>query len=76
LIPRRRYTRETGYIDGYDVINPIYCYEGAKFSFKNLFDKKDPVNLERSALILNRGWIPEDLKDKRSRPNEINTRKL
>jgi len=34
------------------------------------------VNIERAAIIVNRGWIPANLKDKRSRPNEINTRKL
>lgn len=61
---------------GYDVINPVYCYEGGKFSFKNLFNKEDPVQIERAALIVNRGWIPAEYKDKRSRPNEINSRKL
>ena len=24
--------------DGFDVINPLYCYEGGKISFKNLFN--------------------------------------
>jgi cytochrome oxidase assembly protein ShyY1 len=63
-------------VDGYNVINPLYCYEGGKFSFKNAFAKEDYVNIERAAIIVNRGWIPAHLKDKRSRPNEINTRKL
>jgi len=62
--------------NGYDVINPIYCYEGGKVSFKNTFQGKDNVKIERAALILNRGWIPAELKDKRSRPHEINSRKL
>lgn len=61
---------------GYDVINPIYCYEGGRFSLMKAVKKEDPVQIERAALIVNRGWIPEHLKDKRSRPNEINTRKL
>lgn len=62
--------------EGYDVINPVYCYEGGKISFKNMFDKKDPVSIDRAALIVNRGWIPAELKEKRSRPHEINTKKL
>lgn len=61
---------------GYDVINPVYCYEGGRFSFNSLFNKQDPITVERAALIINRGWIPIELKDKRSRPNEINSRKL
>lgn len=58
------------------MINPLYCYEGGKLSFKKVFAKEDPVNIERAAIIVNRGWIPAHLKDKRSRPNEINSRKL
>jgi hypothetical protein len=61
---------------GYMVVNPVYCYEGGKLSFKQAFAKEDPVNIERAALIVNRGWIPAEYKDKRSRPNEINTRRL
>jgi cytochrome oxidase assembly protein ShyY1 len=41
-----------------------------------LFAKEDPINIERAAIIVNRGWIPAGLKDKRSRPDEINTRRL
>lgn len=62
--------------EGFDVINPVYCYEGGKFSFKSAFAKEDPITIERAALVVNRGWIPAYLKDKRSRPNEINSRKL
>ena len=58
------------------MINPVYCYEGGKLSFKNLFAKEDPVLIERAAMIVNRGWIPAAYKDKRSRPNEVNSRKL
>jgi cytochrome oxidase assembly protein ShyY1 len=43
---------------------------------KKQFAKEDPISIDRSALILNRGWIPKELKDKRSRPNELNSRKL
>lgn len=58
------------------MINPVYCYEGGKFSFKDAFAKKDPISIDRAAMIVNRGWIPAQYKDKRSRPHEINTRKL
>lgn len=58
------------------MINPLYCYEGGRLSFKKAFKKEDPVSIERAAIIINRGWIPAHLKDKRSRPNELNTRKL
>ena len=34
------------------------------------------MSIERAALIVNRGWIPVELKEKRSRPNEINSKKL
>ena len=63
-------------MEGYDVINPLYCYEGGKISFRRAFAKEDPVSVERAALIINRGWIPKELKDKRSRPNELNSRRL
>lgn len=63
-------------VQGYDVINPLYCYEGGKTSFKELFAGNDGVKIERSAIIVNRGWIPERLKDKRKRPTEINSREL
>lgn len=62
--------------DGYDVISPLYCYEGGRFSLIRAVSKEDPVLVERAAFIVNRGWIPEYLKDKKSRPTEINTRKL
>lgn len=75
LIPQKKLVDGIKY-NGYMVVNPIYCYEGGKISFKNLFNKEDPVLIERAALIINRGWIPAEYKDKRSRPNEINTRKL
>merc|ERR1711935_1249826 len=62
--------------DGFDVINPLYCYEGGKTSFRELINGGDPVIVERAALIVNRGWIPAHLRDKRSRPDEVNSRKL
>jgi len=37
---------------------------------------KEPIILDRAAIIVNRGWIPYELKDKRSRPWERNSREL
>ena len=54
----------------------MYCYEGGRLSFKNAVEGKDPVSVERAAIIINRGWIPEELKDRRSRHYEVNSRKL
>ena len=34
------------------------------------------IEIERAAVIVNRGWIPYSLKDKRSRPWEQNSRDL
>lgn len=62
--------------DGYEVLNPLYCYEGGKVSFKDMFAEADPVKVERAGIVISRGWIPSSLKDKRSRPTEVNTRKL
>lgn len=45
-------------------------------SFEKLFNKKDPVQIDRAAIIVNRGWIPATLKNKADRPNEINSKKL
>ena len=39
LIPREKDGQA-----GYDVINPLYCYEGGKISFKNAFlQEGDPI---------------------------------
>ena len=38
LIPRRRYVNGQ-YMDGYDVINPIYCYEGGRINFSKMIGK-------------------------------------
>jgi cytochrome oxidase assembly protein ShyY1 len=73
LIPKDRVVNGVT-IKGFDVINPLYCYEGGKLSFKNAFSKKDPVKIERAAIIVNRGWIPAEYRDKRSRPEEVNSR--
>ena len=71
LIPKKRFGHH-----GFDVINPLYCYEGGRTSFRELVNGGDPVRIERAAMIVNRGWIPASLRDKRTRIHEINTRKL
>jgi hypothetical protein len=64
-------------VHGFDVINPLYCYESGRLSFKALFAKSpDLITLSRAAIILHRGWIPATFRDKRSRPTELNSREL
>jgi len=58
------------------VINPLYCYEGGRLNLKNAFDGKDPVQIKRAAVIVHRGWIPAEYRDKRSRPNDFNSSQL
>jgi hypothetical protein len=72
LIPRNKYIDGVKYED-FDIINPLYCYEGGKISLRAALNKKDPVSLERAAIIVNRGWIPAQYRDRRSRPAEQNT---
>ena len=43
---------------------------------KELIGDGDPVKIERAAIIVNRGWIPATLRDKKTRPNEVNSRQL
>ena len=76
LIPATRIDEFGNKQEGYNVINPLYCYEGGRLSFGRAFAKEDPISVDRAAIIVNRGWIPAELKDRRSRPNETNSRKL
>lgn len=75
LIPAVRYDEAGNKMNGYNVVNPLYCYEGGRINLEKAFAEKDPISIDRSAIIINRGWIPAELKDKRSRP-ELNSRKL
>ena len=75
LIPRKK-TYDGVTYDGFDVINPLYCYEGGKISLRAALAKENPISIERAAIIVNRGWIPAEYRDKRSRPDEQNTTKL
>lgn len=63
--------------DGYIIINPLYCFDGGRNSWKKIIgEEKDSITTERAAVIVNRGWVPAYLKDKRRRPNELNSRQL
>merc|ERR1712195_5953 len=76
LIPRRRWKNGVAE-DGFDVINPLYCYEGGKLSMQEAFADSDAsIKVERAALIVKRGWVSARYRDKRSRPMETNTKKL
>ena len=76
LIPATRYDEHGNKFEGYNIINPFYCYEGGRLSFQKAFNKEDPISVDRAAIIVNRGWIPAELKDPRSRAHELNSRKL
>ena len=69
LIPREK-TINGKRVAGFDVVNPLYCYEGGRVSMKSLLTEKgeDAVSIDRSAIIVVRGWIPAQYRDKRSRP--------
>ena len=67
LIPREKWINGRKH-EGFDVINPLYCYEGGKISIRAALAKEDPVTIDRAAIIVNRGWIPAAYRDKRSRP--------
>ena len=75
LIPRKKTINGVEH-DGFDVINPLFCYEGGKLSMQAAFAQEDAIKIDRAALIVNRGWIPAQFRDKRSRPQEANTKKL
>lgn len=70
LIPKKKAGNE-----GFEVFSPLYCYDGGSVDFTRLAQGKDAITVERSAIIVNRGWIPAALKDKSLRP-ETNTRML
>ena len=36
----------------------------------------DPISIDRAAIIVKRGWIPAQYKEKSSRPSEVNSREL
>ena len=71
LIPRDKVINGQ-LVKGFEVVNPLYCYEGGTLSFKNALENKGDgaVGLDRSAIIVVRGWVPAEYRDKRSRPAE------
>lgn len=76
LIPKTK-TIKGQTVAGFDVINPFYCYEGGKISMQaGLQQSGDPIKIDRAAIVVKRGWIPAQYRDKSSRPKEINSREL
>lgn len=75
LLPKEK-TIDGVKVAGFDVINPLYCYEGGRLSLKNLYNEEDPTKIDRAAVIIHRGWIPADYRDRRSRPDEKFSRQL
>ena len=58
LIPKTK-TINGQSVQGFDVINPFYCYEGGKISMQaGLQMSGDPVKIDRAAIVVKRGWIP------------------
>ncbi len=57
LIPRKKTINGIS-CDGFDVINPLYCYEGGQVSLRAAIQGEDPITIDRSAIVVNRGWIP------------------
>ena len=76
LIPANK-TINGAEVAGFDVINPFYCYEGGKISMGTaLSTVGDPISIDRAALIVRRGWIPAQFREKSSRPKEVNSKEL
>lgn len=76
LIPsKRRIGGQT--VRGYDVVNPLYCYDSGVIDFESAqLDKEKISDTDRAAIIVNRGWIPESMKDRSTRPWEKTSRQL
>ena len=68
LIPRKK-----DGVAGYDVISPLYCYDGGRYSIPKDILGKPSVIIDKSAILINRGWIPANKKDRLSRPRDIHT---
>ena len=59
LIPRTKKINGKS-VEGFDVVNPLYCYEGGRLSMHQALEHKgkDMISIDRSAIIVVRGWIP------------------
>lgn len=77
LIPRTK--RVDGkYQRGFDVFNPLYCYDVGQWNLELMKtkDMRKILTLDRAAIVIHRGWIPYELKDKRKRLWEKTTNQL
>ena len=64
-------------VEGFLVFNPIYMLRGGRTRFKWHFKEGESfMKAEKAGIIVNRGWIPATLRDKRSRLQEFNQKKL
>jgi len=64
-------------VPGFEVYNPLYCLEGGQLSFKSAFvDGGSMAKLDRAGIIVCRGWIPHHKRDRKTRPEDRNTRQL
>lgn len=62
---------------GFDIINPLYCYDGGTLMTEKTQNTPGAgIGTDRAAIIVNRGWIPYHLKDKKNRLWEKNSRQL
>lgn len=74
LIPKDKYINGRR-VQGFDVYNPLYCLEGGHLSFKDAFvDGGNMVKLDRAGIIVCRGWIPHNKRDRKTRPEDRNSR--
>jgi len=71
LIPTKKWV-DGKQVDGYSIINPIYTYENGRLLYGDYSNKKKGItSTDRAAVILNRGWIPKELKNPLSRPEDV-----
>lgn len=77
LIPKTKVVNGVKH-HGFDVVNPLYCYDAGKMHLEALpmGQEQNILRSDRAAIIVNRGWIPYSMKDKKTRPWEQNSRQL
>lgn len=59
-------------VNGYSIMNPIYTYENGRLLYGDWSNKKKNItHVDRAAVIVNRGWIPKELKNPLTRPEDV-----
>lgn len=75
LIPTKKWI-DGKQVDGYSILNPLYTHEGGRWLGGDWSKRQsDPVYIDRAALIVNRGWIPKELKNPLTRPHDLESSK-